>query len=139
MLIWILSQDVHKNNLAKKTLATDTESAYNGDNTRGGTRNDPKGEKMEEFANKIVGIIKAQAPSYDGRMWEPSVGSIAYEFGISEKEAIAALDLAIDKMLKSGDYVDTVGGLYHKETMERYERQVMDFVACQLAKEHGEE
>jgi len=94
---------------------------------------------MEELANKIVGIIKSQAPSYDGRMSEPSVGSIAYEFGIGEREAIAALDLAIDMMLKSGDYVDTVGGLYHKETMDEYERQLMDFVAYQLAKEHGEE
>lgn len=94
---------------------------------------------MEELANKVVGIIKGKAPAYDGLMWVPSVERISYGFEIDNDYALAVLDRAIAMMVGSGDYVDMVGGLYHKETMEEYESQLMDFVAYQLAKERGEE
>jgi hypothetical protein len=74
--------------------------------------------------------------------WRVVEGVRNYEDGVTEAVIPAindAIDIAIDKMVASGDYVDTVGGLYHKETMDEYERQLMDFVAYQLAKEHGEE
>lgn len=123
------------------------ESAYNGDNTRGGTRRDPKGEKMEELVNRIVAMIKSVSPAYDGGMFVPDAWRVVegvrnYEYGVTEavipviKQAIGT---AIDRMVASGDYVERPSGLYHRETMEEYERQVLDFMAYQLAKERGEE
>ena len=102
---------------------------------------------MEELVSKIVAMIKSVSPSYDGKMivpdaWHVVEGVRNYEDGVTEAVIPVineAIDIAIDKMVASGDYVDTVGGLYHKETMEEYERQVMDFAAYQLAKEYGEE
>lgn len=123
------------------------ESAYNGDNKRGGTRNDPKGEKMEELVNKIVAMIKSVSPSYDGGMFVPDAwrvveGVRSYEDGVTEAVIPVineAIGIAIDRMVASGDYVECPSGLYHRETMDAYEKQVLDFMVYQLAKERGEE
>lgn len=78
---------------------------------------------INRFANKLIEQIKMEQPAYDGEICLTRAKEWAE--GYDHDTALVALDLAIERMADSGDYIIIQDRFYHMETCENWRRELV--------------
>lgn len=89
---------------------------------------------VNRFVDKLIDMLKAEHPAYDGEI--SVTRAMEWADGYDLVMAPMALDLAIDKMVSSGDYADIQGRLYHVETLVDWRQAQAVEMMDALYKEH---